>query len=261
MENEKLATCHRRLTQLFGQGMEPIDVIRRVQAHRVWWRPSKVRLVLLAESHVYTSPDDLARKISPNEALPCNLPPDFVRLVYCLGYGEDHLLDKPILQPRNGGTPQFWKLFYSCVNQVRNNNDFASVLVTRTPFSNRIANKVDLLTELQRHGIWLVDASITALYVPGQTKPDAGLIGQALQLSWDYYIADVIKTCQPEGILCVGLGVWRHLSTRLRSFGIPVGAVPAPNAHLDGDGHLQTFQKYYDVCRNPRQVSVIAPVP
>lgn len=260
MANEKLTTCHHRLAKLDGWRMEPVEAIQRVETLRMWWRPSTVRLVLLAESHVYTSPDDLVRKISPNEALPCNLPLDFVRFVYCLGYGEDQLLDQPILQPRNSGTPQYWKLFYSCVNQIQRNTDFAPVQVSRTLFSNRIVNKVALLTTLQQSGIWLVDACIAALYAPGQTKPDANIIGQALQLSWDYYIADVIKACKPEGILCVGFGVWRHLRSRLGTTGIPVGAVPQPNAHLVGDGHMQTFQKCYAVCGNPRQVSVLAPV-
>jgi len=261
MENKKLTACHRQLAQLDGWSMEPAEAIQRVDAHRMWWRPSKVRLVLLAESHVYTSAADLEHKISRNQIIPSNAPHDFVRFVYCLGYGENDILDRPILQPRNGGTPQFWKLFYSCANQVRNNDDFAPVQTTRTPFSNRIANKVALLTELQRRGIWLVDASIAALYVPGQDRPNADLLGQAIRLSWDNYIADVIKACQPDGILCVGFGVWRNLRTRLRALGIPVGAVPAPNAHLAGNGHLQTFQKYYNVCSNPSQVSVIAPMP
>ena len=47
--------CHSALAQLIGPEMEPISVIHRVEEHRAYWRPETTRLVLLAESHVYTT--------------------------------------------------------------------------------------------------------------------------------------------------------------------------------------------------------------
>jgi hypothetical protein len=45
------------------------------------------------------------------------LPRGFVRLVYCLAYGENELLDEAI--ESNKGTPQFWKIFFSCLTRKR----------------------------------------------------------------------------------------------------------------------------------------------
>jgi len=43
-------------------------------------------------------------------------PTDFVRLVYCLGYGENELLDGGLV-PGNGGTWQYWDLFGRLTNR------------------------------------------------------------------------------------------------------------------------------------------------
>lgn len=75
---------------------------------------------LSSESHVYTSERDLQRSV---QCPPClntaNLPSGFVRLVYCLGYGENRILASPVRDPSNGGTPQYWKIFYACLNAER----------------------------------------------------------------------------------------------------------------------------------------------
>ena len=56
--------CHSRLGALLGVGAESVDVLRRAEEHRQYWRPERVKVVLLAESHVYTTPDELTRTIS-----------------------------------------------------------------------------------------------------------------------------------------------------------------------------------------------------
>lgn len=93
------------------------------EEHRAYWRPERVRVVLLAVSHAYTSVPELERRIILAGMPGNDLPRGFVRLVYCLGYGENELLDRPIIEPKNSGTPQYWKLFFSCVNQVETNDD------------------------------------------------------------------------------------------------------------------------------------------
>lgn len=113
---ETIQECHRRLAAILGPGAEPVEVLLRAEEHRGYWRPHRVRVVLLAESHVYTTLEELGRTISVPISVPVDLPPGFVRLVYCLGYGENHLLSCPITTPANTGTPQFWKIFYSCVH-------------------------------------------------------------------------------------------------------------------------------------------------
>ena len=54
-----LEQCHAILSGVIGPGMEPLGVIERAEAHRRFWRPERVRVVLLAESHVYTTSEEL----------------------------------------------------------------------------------------------------------------------------------------------------------------------------------------------------------
>ena len=102
---DTILECHGRLAALLGPGAESVDVLRRAEEHRCYWRPKRVKVVLLAESHVYTTPDELARNIALPASAPADLPRGFVRLVYCLGYGENRLLNRPIATPANTGTP------------------------------------------------------------------------------------------------------------------------------------------------------------
>lgn len=94
-----------RLAALLGAGWghESAAVLAAVEAHREYWRPDEVRVLLLAESHVRTHRDELAAKVS---AVPWGCPDapcEFVRLVYCLGNGEGHLLSAKL--SNSGGTP------------------------------------------------------------------------------------------------------------------------------------------------------------
>jgi hypothetical protein len=214
-------------------------------------------VVLLAESHVYTRPEDLQRVLCPVTQLPLDLPRGFVRLVYCLGYGEDALLDAPIATSRNSGTPQFWKIFHSCLYPVTQNDDFAPVQAARTPLPIRVANKIAVLESLKAHGVWLVDASIAALYIPGRAKPSPQLIARALHVSWDGYICSVLVEAAPQAILCIGLGVARALQSRLDRLGVPWAAVPQPNARLSTADHFRIFDMYRRVCANPEFVRTI----
>ena len=169
-------------------------------------------MVLLAESHVYTFERELHHTLCEPSNLPGNLPRGFVRLVYCLGYGEDLCLDEPVFSPRNLGTPQFWKVFYSCVNPVSGNEDFAAVQVSRTPDrQKRLRNKLRLLETLQSRRIWLVDASIAALYRPGQPRPPQNFVNTLIQESWDGYTGKLVADTDAQAILCIGKGVAQAL--------------------------------------------------
>jgi hypothetical protein len=180
-----------------------------------------------------------------------------VRLVYCLGYGEDALLDAPIATCRNSGTPQFWKLFYSCLYPVTRNEDFAPVQGARTPLAARVANKIAVIELLKACGVWLVDASIAALYIPGRTKPSPQFIARALHASWDGYVRSVIAEATPQAILCIGLGVARALRSRLDRLGIPWAPVPQPNARLSAADHFRVFGMYRRACEEPESVRTV----
>jgi len=226
-----------------------------VEQHRRYWRPTKPRLVLLAESHVYTTEEELCRTVETEKVLdqtPRDLPRGFVRFVYCLGYGENKLLDKCI--ESNPGTPPFWKIFYSCINPITSNASFAPVLKATTKLlKDRIGYKLNLLQQMKDQGIWLVDASIPALFYPGRPKPAVDY-KQVLQTSWKEHVQSTIEESRPEGILCIGCGVARTLKDRLDELQIPWGVVPQPGAWLPSDEHLRVFKKYRDVAKVPSHV-------
>ena len=92
-----------------------------------------MRVVLLAESHVFTGAADLERCIVRLPGAPAGIPTGFVRLVYCLGYGENDILDRRISEPPNTGTPQFWRIFASCVGGPPRSADFRATLGSTSP--------------------------------------------------------------------------------------------------------------------------------
>ena len=88
---------------ILGERIEPLESIRLVETYRRYWRPEKVRVVLLAESHVFTTDADREIALPPIEELP-GYPEQYAKFVYCLGYGERDLTKNP-LHPRRDGTP------------------------------------------------------------------------------------------------------------------------------------------------------------
>jgi hypothetical protein len=242
--------CHSRLASLLGNDIEPIEVWRRTEEHRVYWRPERVKVVLLAESHVYTTAEELTRTLTLPSSAPRDIPRGFVRLVYCLGYGENGLLSQPI--SKNPGTPQFWKIFFSCVNAIGPNSSFSAILAS-TFVERRIANKISLLKQLREQGVWLVDTSLAALYgLPGpegRKKPSSSILRVCLQASWDLHVRGVVENAAPSHIVCVGRGVAKALRSRLGSIKAKIAEVPQPNAHLTKEEHHQSFQTYFDVVR------------
>jgi hypothetical protein len=96
------------------------------------------------------------------------------------------------------------------------------VLVSKTAFRRRVSNKLALLQALKEQGVWLIDASIAALY----PKPSPSLNYHAPRISWDHYIESVIQAA-PEAILCIGLGAGETLRNQLNGTGIPWSAVPS----------------------------------
>jgi hypothetical protein len=251
---DALEECHSQVASLLGSGAEPIEVLRRAEEHRAFWRPDPVRIVLLAESHVYTARSELERRIILDDLIQGGVPCGFVRLVYCLGYGEEVALDRNITVPRNSGTPQFWKIFYSCVNPVNTNADFAPIQVSRTPcFAERIRNKLALLERLKELGVWLVDASLAALYLPGHAKPSPRLVADCIQTCWRAYIERLLVAARPLRIVCIGRGVERALDGRLSGLGVPVTVVPQPNARLASTEHLAVLQRYHEIVRQAQQ--------
>ncbi|SPF41309.1 hypothetical protein SBA4_2690014 [Candidatus Sulfopaludibacter sp. SbA4] len=86
------------------------------ECHRQFWKPGRVRLTLIAESHVYTDHDDLKARIR-SELLPpeaADAPSQYVRLIYCLAYGDSSILTR-VPEQSNEHT-KFWNLFAECAS-------------------------------------------------------------------------------------------------------------------------------------------------
>ena len=84
---------------------ESFNVVKSVNEHRNFWKPDKVRTLLLAESHVFTTNlehDSTMQYDGFTELKEC--PTGYVKLVYCLGYGEKDMVKISV----NRGTPQFY---------------------------------------------------------------------------------------------------------------------------------------------------------
>lgn len=252
MNQTQLTTCHAQLAPLLGPTAEPIAVTKLVEQHRWFWRPARPRLLLLAESHVYTTEAETQSSMVAS-GIPAGIPKEFVRLVYCLGYGEKAILNRSI-SSANTGTPQFWKIFKHCLapeNEATNSEEPASP-------ANRLANKLRILHRLKEQGIWLLDASIAALYQPGVPKLNAQLRHTVISTSWDNYVQHVVSQANPQAILCIGIGVARTLSSRLDNLKIPWDAVPQPQARLSSAEHTQISQTYHAVAQDPAKIRNIA---
>jgi hypothetical protein len=133
---------------------EQFEACWAAECHRQFWKPEKARLVLIAESHVYTDTDDLKARIRADflPAAAVAAPPQFVRLIYCLGYGDNSLLTHRPVQSNERDT-DFWNLFSRAAN-----------MDLRQTYP--VAEKVEILQRLQKRGIWLADASIHACMNP-----------------------------------------------------------------------------------------------
>jgi hypothetical protein len=221
----------------FLPAVEPFAAVQRAEAHRMFWRPETVRVVLLAESHVFTSAAELERRIVRLPATPPGIPDGYIRLVYCLGYGENGILDRRIDKPDNDGTWQFWRLFASCLDGPPRSPDFRSTYGSGVPDHVRVANKVALLMRLRDAGVWLLDASPAALYTPGGAKPGSRMIDRAVDAGYELHVRHALEAADPVAVICVGIGVGAVLSSRLRRTGAVVTVIPAPQAHKDAATH------------------------
>ena len=166
--DRELERCYERARQHLGDGAEPFSVIEAGEKHRQFWRPTDVRVLLLAESHVYTRTDECVPMKGPARFGPEGVPENFIRLVYCLGYGEASYVGSHIAS--NLGTWQYWLIFSSCINSL-GTLPFKSVLKGNSPkFEDRLGTKIHLLNRLREMGVWLIDSSVLALYTPGGGK-------------------------------------------------------------------------------------------
>ena len=238
-----LNDAYLKIKRILGEDPEALESVHLVETYRRYLKPDNVKVLLLAESHVFTSDNDRKIVIPPLSALP-DYPTRYARFVYCLGYGEKKLTASSF-HPARDGTPQFWKILFSCCNHVSASSDFAPIL-SHTPYHLRLQNKIALLKKLKDKGVWLVDASIVALYNNGTKSSE---MFRAIQESWQSYTRDVVLTVEPAHVICIGKGVARVVEPDLkRHFPGKYTVIPQPNAHLSATEHLANFQTYSRIC-------------
>lgn len=206
------------LPQWEGQGLEPPEVAIAVEAWRQAWRPERLRLLLLAESHMAGTAAELAAPLLPAPGWPMRA--GFVRHLYCPAYGE------PSLAPgvaRNAGTPQYWGLLAGAEG---------STAPTRAAYpaaEARLAAKLALLERLRRRGVWLTDASLVAVAGPGGARVSPAAYGAALRESWRLHHGVVLPDLDPAGVVVIGLAVAKVLRAELdAAFPGRWQAVPQP---------------------------------
>jgi hypothetical protein len=229
---------------ILGKEIEALESVHLVEKYRRYFKPDNVKVLLLAESHVFTSDNERKITVPPLPALP-DYPTQYARFVYCLGYGERNLTASP-LHPARDGTPQFWKILFSCCNRASASSDFFDPILSRTPYHQRLQNKIALLKKLKEKGIWLVDTSIVALYNNGTKSSE---MFRAIQESWQSYTRDVVLAAQPEHVICIGKGVAHVVEPDLnRHFPGKYTVISQPNAHLSASEHLANFKTYSSIC-------------
>ncbi|MFC7477283.1 hypothetical protein ACFQS7_23175 [Dankookia sp. GCM10030260] len=178
---------------------EPPAAALAAEAWRQAFRPPRIRLLLLAESHMATGAAELACPIRLPPGLDWPLPAGFVRHLYCPAYGEPALV--PGLPAGNAGTPQYWRLFAALDGRP------APTRAACPDPARRLAAKAALLRRLRARGIWLTDASLVAVAGPGGAREAARIHADAVRLSWDRYHAAILPALAPDHVVVIGRAV------------------------------------------------------
>lgn len=178
-----------------------------VEAWRGAWRPARVKVLLLAESHVAEAPGDSRVRVHAPVSVPVErtLPTTYVRLVYCLGYGDDRLCS-PRPRTRNTGTRDFWELFERIAS--------TGPRYAAEPLpALELARKVVVLKRLADRGIWLEDASLVGIYQPGggSLTTDRQTLNAIERQGYEDYVWPGVADDAPEQVWVIGRTVARAL--------------------------------------------------
>jgi len=230
--------------------LEALEVIEEVARYKNYWKPNQVKTILLAESHVRTDKSEYICEINPEFLEDDKQPKNFVRYVYCLGYGE-----KTIVQPDindNPGTRQYWEIFFSCGHKINSQADFFPLTNGGIPdVSTRINNKYELLNTLKAIGVWLLDASLFGIY-PWQPGFNNNHYHELLGLCWKKLIKQEILDANPINIIVIGKKVYNSLKIPIENLhdNISIHVQKQPQAHMTRAERLAQFQKYYKICNS-----------
>lgn len=258
-----------------AEDRESLDVSKLAVRYAEHWKPDVVRAILLCESHKHT-PEDVAVNgpqlrpdLLPDEA---GLPRECLYHINNLYYGLNECGTEKL--PNNVGTPQFWKLL-GCVsdgydNFIGNGHYKKLLKAGNKSWKSILQLRYEVLKNLRKRGIWLLDASIYGWYKTQQTeyvkskvsgeatkkqrqRPPVHLKEIAIVYSWELYVKHVVREAASQGhlrcIIPIGKSVGNALSKErledvLRVSGVNPGVVeinpPAPNGQVKGG-----YNRYY----------------
>jgi hypothetical protein len=125
--------------------------------------------------------------------MPKSSPLNFVKLVYCLAYGEPFLLEKPWLVENNAGTPDY-------INLLKDLSDF------QEDKTFGLVRKVKILRAFKKKGLWLLDASVHACYLGSDERLPEDLVCKIIPPSWKNYVRPIIDytRVKPENVWIIG---------------------------------------------------------
>lgn len=198
---------------------------------RDFWRPSAIKILLVAESHVGEVSGDTNVRVSIPHSKLADLPRSYCRLVYCLGYGEDGLCTPE--PARNTGTWQFWDIFGAIIGGLKQTQPRKAM----SSLEERLQWKMDVLSQLRAKGVWLVDASVAGIYLPGGARSVVGhQYERMLRDSYERYVWPSVKDDPIEQIWVIGSGVRRALDghssmVKARTIVQPQGDRQEPGRH------------------------------
>ena len=178
---------------------EPPAAALAAEAWREAFRPPRVRLLLLAESHMATSAAELACPLRLPPGLDWPIAAGFVRHIYCPAYGEPALA--PDLPAGNAGTPQYWRLFAALEGAA------APTRAAWPDSAARLAAKAALLHRLRARGFWLTDASLVAVAGPGGAREAARRHAAAIRESWHRWHGARLPALAPAHVVVIGRAV------------------------------------------------------
>jgi hypothetical protein len=229
---------------------ECLDAAVEVERLRSVWRPEKITVVVLAESRVWTSREETRSRVTqPNDEKT-----GFARFVYCLGYGEPQLVEPAVTPNPRGVSGQFWRLFHDTIYGPAIPHE-GLTWGGETDSKKRVRNKLDLLEKMRNAGIWLVDASVTALYREGPlaARRDFPAI---LRTCWASHVGEVVCQCAPSAVLIVGKGVEAAVGDAVRQnlgHGVELSVINQSNARRKAEDIANDRRECFAMCCRHRQ--------
>jgi hypothetical protein len=243
-----LELAYGRARDIIGQERaECLDGAEEVEQLRSAWKPERVRIVVLAESHVWTSREETRSRVKQ----PDGRETGFARFVYCLGYGERQLVEPEVR--RNVGTPQYWKLFHDTLCEPTLTSNKGVMKTGERDRQQRVRNKLDLLNKMQGAGVWLIDASVTALVREGKMLVAPGDYRAVLNACWETHIREVLIECKPSlaAVLIVGRGVDDAIGDTVRrdlGDAVKIQTINQPNYPMSRDAIACNRRQCFDLC-------------